>query len=294
MAIISIVPGGQWGSALAEPLRSNGHDVRIWREGDAYASLTDSEVLLLAPPASVYRSVLQQALTAAPDALVISATKGLEQGTALRCSQVHDNLRPEKIHAYVALSGPSFAHNIAEHKPAAVVLAGSDEERVAYAQQLLTTSYFRTVTSSDVVGTELGGALKNILAILAGISDGLNLGESARAALISTGLEEIVHLAAAEGAKAETLYGLSGLGDIVLSCTSSQSRNYTAGKAIAESRGANRQGRTVEGLHTAEHIHILSQKHPDIAMPAILLTTRLIRGEYIEPAKIYSLFEECF
>ena len=168
-------------------------------------------------------------------ATIVSATKGLEEGTLLRMSEViGDEVRSR--HAIVVLSGPSFAREVAEQLPTAVLAASSAEESSGLIQAQFRSPYFRLYASSDVLGVEIGGALKNVIAIAAGVVEGLGLGHNALAALITRGLAEISRLACAAGGKRETMSGLSGLGDLVLTCTGTLSRNRHVGIELARGR----------------------------------------------------------
>jgi glycerol-3-phosphate dehydrogenase (NAD(P)+) len=169
-----------------------------------------------------------------PHAVIVSATKGLEEDTLLRPSEVIAATMPG--HAVVAMSGPSFASEVGRGMPTAVVVASADPDAVALVQDEFRSSYLRLYGSSDVVGVEIGGALKNVIAIAAGVVEGMSIGHNAQAGLITRGLAEIMRLATALGGKPETLAGLAGLGDLVLTCTGSLSRNRFVGIELARGR----------------------------------------------------------
>lgn len=264
-----VLGAGAWGTALADLLARKGTEVRLWaREPDVVESVNamhentrflsghvldraltahgeiaevaaDSAVVLFAPPSFALRTVARAARASIlPGALVIVATKGIEAETlALMTDVVEDELGLSRV---VALSGPSFASEVAARQPTAVVVAARDRDDAATAQRLFATESFRTYRHDDVVGVELGGALKNVMAVATGISEGLRLGNNARAALITRGLAEMNRLGVARGASAATFAGLAGLGDLVLTCTGSLSRNRALGVAIGE-------GQSVEG-----------------------------------------------
>jgi glycerol-3-phosphate dehydrogenase (NAD(P)+) len=278
-----VLGGGAWGSALACELARGGHDVRLWarepavaREinerrsntgylpglsfppgvaasDDMQAATRDAEAIAIVVPSQFFRAVLRELAPVAPEhAVLISATKGLELDTLLRMSQVVAAELPERGAA--VLSGPSFALEVAQGQPTAVVLAASQLALAERLQRAFSSRSLRVYASSDVTGVELGGALKNVIAIAAGIVDGLGYGHNTVAALITRGLAEISRLAMAQGGRAETLAGLAGLGDLVLTCTGSLSRNRSFGQALGRGQtpeqalGGTRQ--VVEGVRT--------------------------------------------
>jgi len=260
---VAVIGAGSWGTALACLLGSQGVPVRLWsrrpeqldeisrlRENRRYlpgvllpecihpeAELTravrDCFCVLLVVPSHVLREVFCRILPALrPGALLISATKGIENDSLQTMTQVMaGELHAQSLtgHPLVVLSGPSFAREVAAGLPAAVTVASLDQAAAITAQQLFATSWFRVYTSSDVIGLEISAALKNVIAIAAGISDGLGFGTNARAALITRGLAEITRLGLCLGADARTFAGLGGLGDLVLTCTGDLSRNRTLG-----------------------------------------------------------------
>ena len=260
---IGVLGSGSWGSALAVHLARTGHDVRLWardaglaatmaalRENPAYlpglafpseltptASLADAvngaEIVVMAVPSHGLRAVSRAAAPLMPAGVtLVSAAKGLEETTLLRMSEV---LRAELpgVGPIVVLSGPSFAIELARELPTAVVAAGDASAAVEMVQARFRSSALRLYGSADVVGVEIGGALKNTIAIAAGVVEGLGLGHNALAALITRGLAELSRLAVGMGAQPETLSGLAGLGDLVLTCTSDLSRNRQVGIALA-------------------------------------------------------------
>jgi glycerol-3-phosphate dehydrogenase (NAD(P)+) len=223
----------------------------------------------VAVPSHFVRATLGPMVRAVPPgAAVLSATKGFEPGTALRMSELLAELLPE--HPVAALSGPSFAREVAGGKPAALVVASPDPAVARQLQERLTAPAFRLYTNRDLVGVEIGGALKNVMAIATGLSDGLGLGENARAALVTRGLAEIGRLALASGGQAATLAGLAGLGDLVLTCTGAESRNHRLGLAVANGRTlAEAEGATrmvAEGVRTVSSARILARR-AEVSMP---------------------------
>ena len=235
---IGVLGAGAWGSALAHVARSAGHEVHVWSRGGALEPLRSAQGLILAVPAQGVRGVLSGLKSIVTNAipLIISA-KGIEQGTGLFMNEVVAEVLPRA--EPMVLSGPSFAADVMKGLPTAVVLAAGKIAQAHQWAEALSLPQFRIYASDDVKGVEIGGALKNVLAIACGISDGRGLGDSARAALTTRGFAELTRFAAKLGAKPETLMGLSGLGDLLLTCSSRQSRNYSFGFALGE-------GKTVE------------------------------------------------
>jgi glycerol-3-phosphate dehydrogenase (NAD(P)+) len=266
MSAIGVLGAGSWGTALAVHLARVGHDVRLWARDPALVhdmrlrranavylpdvslpdslSVTDAieeglagtSLVLTAVPSQGCRSVMRAAAPhIMPRATIVSAAKGLEAGTLLRMSEVvAQELGSER--PVVVLSGPSFALEVARQLPTAVLAASLDAEATDFVQMEFRGPSFRLYGSADVVGVEIGGALKNIIAIAAGVVEGLGLGHNALAALITRGLAEVTRLACAAGGRRETLAGLSGLGDLVLTCTGNLSRNRHVGVELARGR----------------------------------------------------------
>jgi glycerol-3-phosphate dehydrogenase (NAD(P)+) len=263
---VTVLGAGSWGSALAVHLGRVGHDVRLWARDGALAeeissrransvylpdvtfpasvSVThslgvatkDAELVVLAVPSHGCRAVMQgAAATLAAQTVIVSATKGLEAGTLLRMSEVITQ-EVGGAHSVVVLSGPSFASEVARQLPTAILAASHDAAAITLVQQEFRGPYFRLYGSDDVAGVEIGAAMKNIIAIAAGVVEGLGLGHNALAALITRGLAELTRLACAAGGRRETLAGLSGLGDLVLTCTGSLSRNRHVGVELARGR----------------------------------------------------------
>jgi len=268
MRTVTVLGGGSWGTALAVHLGRQQHAVRLWARDPALVdemaslrfnanylpdimlppsvsvtqkideALTGSELVIVAVPSHGYRAVLKSAAPhVAKNAVVVSATKGLELDTHLRMSQIVEQEigsgRP-----VVVLSGPSFAVEVAYELPTAVLVASTDSAATELVQSEFRGATFRLYGSDDVIGVGLGGAMKNVIAIAAGVVEGLGLGHNALAALITRGLAEITRLACAAGARRDTLAGLSGLGDLVLTCTANLSRNRHVGVELARGRGA--------------------------------------------------------
>ncbi len=266
MKPVTVLGAGSWGTALAAHLGRAGHEVRLWARNPALVdemvarrvnaaylpgiefpgslrpvsslqdALAGAELIVSAVPARGTRAVMRAAAPFAfSSAIVVSATKGLESGTLLRISEVITQELNGACRVAV-LSGPSFAAEVARELPTAVCVASTDPEAAASVQAELRGRYFRLYASTDVIGVEIGGALKNVIAIAAGVVEGLGLGHNALAALITRGLAEITRLACAVGARRETLSGLTGLGDLVLTCTGTLSRNRHVGVELARGR----------------------------------------------------------
>lgn len=261
MSRIAVLGAGSWGTTLADLLARRGHDVLLWayeREvveavnassenplylpgaalapslrasADAAETVRGAEIVLSAAPSHVVRSVIESlAGGVAPGTPVVSATKGIELDTLALMSDVIGDLLPET--RFVALSGPSFAQEVFEGQPTAVVAAAADEATAFLVQETFATPRFRVYTNRDVIGVELAGALKNVIAVAAGMLEGLGLGHNPRAALITRGLAEITRLGIAMGADPMTFAGLAGMGDLILTTTGNLSRNRALGVAL--------------------------------------------------------------
>ncbi len=277
---IGVIGGGAWGTAMAQVIAGDGSDVLLWaREPEvieairarhenplflpgvplhpavaataSLAEMADCDLLLVAAPAQHLRGVLSEAPRQRVP-LVLCA-KGIEAGTRMLMSEVARDVRPDAPIA--VLSGPTFAHEVAAGQPTAVTLACAEPDLCSELAARLARPGFRPYPSDDVVGAEIGGAVKNVLAIACGVVEGRGLGQNARAALISRGFAEMTRFGLARGARAETLGGLSGLGDLVLTCSSTSSRNFSLGLELGRGEDAARllaDRRTVaEGAFTA-------------------------------------------
>lgn len=304
---IGVVGAGAWGTALAEVMASaQGNTLIHARETDVVDSINDAHenkqflpgcalsksitatndmadlaacrVLLLVTPAQHLRASLAQIPSS--DAPLLICSKGIEAGSMAIMSEVVAECRPGNLHA--VLSGPTFAHEVAAHKPTAITFACSDEARGRELAQLVSTPYFRPYWTDDVIGAEIGGAVKNVLAIGCGVVDGAGLGLNARAALIARGFAEMQRYGMARGARAETLSGLSGLGDLVLTCSSENSRNFSLGRGLGQGQNpadlmANRQT-VAEGAHTAPVLQ-KSAKNLNVEMPIVDAVCQLLSGK---------------
>jgi len=293
---VGVIGAGSWGTTLAHLLASKGLKVNLWvfeqdlcdvirRTGEntmylaghilhkgvsATSSLEEataaSRLLIMVVPSHVYRQVAKRMLPhLRGDAIVVNATKGIESDTLLTMSGIWKELLPKQNPIQLlCLSGPSFAREVIRGIPTAVTLAGPNLEITQQVQQVLSTGRFRIYTSLDVIGVEVAGASKNVIAVAAGVSDGLSFGYNARAALITRGLAEISRLGVKMGAHPLTFSGLAGIGDLLLTCTGDLSRNRTVGMQLGQGRklseilGEMRQ--VAEGVITAKSIHALAKK----------------------------------
>ncbi len=302
MSKLAVIGAGSWGTALACLLGSNGHNLNLWayeselvqemnnrRENIVFLpgtslpptinitsslaeALSAREYCLMVVPCQHTRSVAKAMLPhLQPGTKIICASKGIENSTLLCPNQILEEVVPEELGcSFAALSGPTFAREIAAGLPSAAVVASKDKALAEEFQKLLTTPTLRLYVNQDIVGTELGGALKNVMAIAAGVSDGLNFGLNARAALITRGLAEITRIGVSMGANPLTFQGLSGMGDLVLTCTGDLSRNRQVGlklgqgKTLAQIQSGMKM--VAEGVPTAQSAWRLAQKQK-VQMP---------------------------
>jgi len=263
---IGIIGAGSWGTAIASLLAHNGHRITLWvyedevckhianhRENHVYLpgipipdlvrptqsfseASTKKDLIVSAVPSQLVRQIMSKCVPSIDNrTTIVSLSKGIENDTLKSMSGIFEDILPGNLYAQTAsLSGPSFAKEVAQHLPTAVVVASVNQEIAEKVQQVFSAPFFRVYTSNDVTGVELGGALKNIIAIAAGCSDGLGFGDNTRAALITRGLAEISRLGIKAGAHPLTFSGLSGLGDLVLTCTGALSRNRSVGIKLGE------------------------------------------------------------
>jgi len=299
---VAVIGAGSFGTALAKLLAEGGHRVRIWaRDGEVCKSINEenrhprrlTEVQLPAGlmattdlreamegaslvvsgvPTVAVRQVWEDAREHLPaEALVLSATKGIENESLMLISDLLKDVLPEDAHGRLCyVSGPSFALELCRRLPTAVTIAAEDEEVAATVQKMISTDYFRAYTTTDVIGVELGGALKNVIAIAAGAADGLGFGLNTRAALITRGLAEISRLAVKMCARPLTMAGLAGMGDLVLTCTGNLSRNRRVGLMLGQGKQLDdilkELGEVAEGVNTARSVHDL-MKREEVEMP---------------------------
>ncbi len=298
MSKIVCLGSGGWGIALALNAFQNGHDVTLWSPFENEVKMLsekrtnpkllngvfipeeihitsdlscvkDALITIIAVPSTAVGSVAEQLKAYKDRGIIVNVAKGLEKGTLRRLSQVISSEIPQAD--IVILSGPSHAEEVARKMPTSIVAASECFAAAEVVQDLLSNQYFRVYTSDDVIGVELGGALKNVIAICSGMCMGLGLGDNTRAALITRGLAEMARLGVALGAKASTFSGLTGIGDLVVTCTSMHSRNnrfgILVGKGIPVEEALNEVG-TVEGYYAALMAHELAKKLK-IEMPIV-------------------------
>jgi glycerol-3-phosphate dehydrogenase (NAD(P)+) len=311
MAGIGVVGGGGWGTALAHHMALKGYDIDLWvREEEVRLQIekagvneeflpgvtlspgihpvpsfeevsSNKDFLVIAVPSQFFRTIVTEiSALIMPSTPLLVATKGIENDTLMTMSQVAASIRGKGCEdAFACLSGPSFAREVCEQHPTAVTIASSNGGLATMLQELLSTEYFRVYTTEDVIGVELGGALKNVIAIAAGTSDGLGFGFNARAALITRALAEITRLGVAMGAEPLTFSGLAGLGDLVLTCTGDLSRNRMVGLKIAQGLPVEAiiasMRMIAEGIKTSKAAHMLAQR-VGVEMPITAEVYRII------------------
>ena len=326
MKRVAIIGGGSWGTALSLTLASLGHGVRLWAyekevveslrtrhenelfmpgvrlpesvipTNDLAEALAGAEVVVTAAPSHVCRTLYERMLPRLqPDMVFVSATKGLDTERLMRMSEVFQSVAGKSFRPQLTvLSGPSFAREVAQGDPTALVVASDEREAAQLIQNEFSSRVLRLYTSSDVVGVELGGAVKNVIAIAAGVVEGLGLGHNPTAALITRGLAEMTRLACACGARRETLAGLAGMGDLVLTCTGHLSRNRTVGvelgkgRELAEIIGPMRM--VAEGVKTTAATVALAARHV-IEMPITQQVHRILEGRTSPRDAIRELME---
>ncbi len=300
--VTTVMGAGAWGTALAKLLADAGGEVTLWARrpdlaaeinaslrnpdylpgvqlpagiratADAEEALSAVTTVLLAVPAQTMRANLEQWNGLfATGATLISTAKGIELGTLMRMSQVIVDVTGVDPSQVAVISGPNLASEITAGQPAATVIACSDSGRAVAVQRMLNAGYFRPYTNADVIGTEIGGACKNVIALACGMAAGVGLGENTAAAIITRGLAEIMRLGIAVGGKGATLAGLAGVGDLVATCTSPHSRNRTFGESLGrgqtlEAAMRARDGHVVEGVTSCESVLALASSY-DVEMP---------------------------
>ncbi|MFI6999660.1 NAD(P)H-dependent glycerol-3-phosphate dehydrogenase [Nocardia sp. NPDC050175] len=301
MTRAAVMGAGSWGTAFAKVLADAGTEVTIWARRpevaeilhtqhrnpsyltdiplpplaathDPAVALDGADIVVLAVPSQSLRANLEQWKgLIAPDASLLSLAKGIENGTLLRMSQVIGEVTGADESRIAVLSGPNLAHEIAVGQPAATVIACTDADRAVALQHASATGYFRPYTNIDVIGCEVGGASKNVIALACGIASGMGLGDNTVASIITRGLAEIIRLGVALGAEPATLSGLAGVGDLVATCTSPLSRNRSFGHALGaggsmETAQEATHGQVAEGVKSCTSIRALAVKH-DVDMP---------------------------
>lgn len=299
---ISVIGTGSWGTALANVLADNGHDVLMWGRNEATVTelnekhsnekylknvklnndlkattslenaILNSKVLIIAVPTKAIRSVMQDInLYANEKKIFIHVSKGLEPGTFKRISEmIEEEIKPEFFEGVGVLSGPSHAEEVAIKHPTTVAVASANAEVRKIAQDIFINDYFRVYTNDDLIGVEIGGALKNIIALAAGLIDGLGYGDNAKAALVTRGLAEITRLGVKMGADPMTFIGLAGVGDLIVTSTSVHSRNWKCGNMLGHGatldEALSQMGMVVEGVRTTEAAYEMAKTY-GVEMP---------------------------
>lgn len=301
MAEVSVIGAGSWGIALALLLAKNGNKVTVWsivkeeidmlnekREHvdklpgvplpldmvfttDLEEAINDKEVMVLAVPSVFTRGTANKMKPFVKEGqIIVNVGKGIEESTLMTLSEIIEEEIPQ---ANVAvLSGPSHAEEVGRGVPTTIVVGAKTEETAEYLQNMFMNDVFRVYTSSDILGMELGGSLKNVVALAAGIADGLGYGDNTKAALITRGIAEIARLGAAMGGQAETFYGLTGIGDLIVTCASVHSRNRRAGVLMGQGKTMDEAMKevkmVVEGVYSAKAAMLLAEKY-NVSMPII-------------------------
>lgn len=317
MKKVSVIGAGSWGTAIAFVLADNGHDCLLWARRSeqvdeinnqhtnnrylpdvglpstlrATSDLTEAalhgEIIVMAVPTKAIREMSRQFNHSFEGSkIIVHVSKGLEPDTLKRISElIAEELSPQSIQAIVALSGPSHAEEVVQRQPTTVTAASADLKAAEVVQDLFMNQYFRVYTHTDMVGVELGGALKNVIALAAGITDGLGYGDNAKAALITRGLAEITRLGVKMGANPLTFSGLTGLGDLIVTCTSVHSRNWRAGHLLGKGNTLDEvvsgMGMVIEGVRTTRAAHQLAKQY-DVPMP-ITAALHSVLFEQVEP-----------
>jgi len=312
---ISIIGAGSWGSALAALLTKNGHEVTLWSiipeeiemlknnhenksklpgvvlsdqihfTSDLEESIKGKDVLVFAVPSVYMRSTAKMAAPFVTSGqIIVDVAKGIEEKTLLTMSEIINDEIPEADVA--VLSGPSHAEEVGKEIPTTVVVGAKTFDTAKYIQDIFMNETFRVYTSPDIIGIELGGSLKNVIALAAGISDGLGFGDNTKAALMTRGIAEITRLGMAAGGRIETFAGLSGMGDLIVTCTSQHSRNRKAGYLIGQGKtmqqAINEVQMVVEGIYSAKAALALAMKH-GVSMPIVEQVNAILFEE--KPAK---------
>lgn len=311
---LAVIGAGSWGTALAIVLADNGHKVKLWTRNkeqmeeingahtnekylpgiqlpeeiraflDLGDALADVQTAVVAVPTKAIREMMREVVKLHPEPLtLVHVSKGIEPDTLLRISEMIEEEIPEKmLEDIVVLSGPSHAEEVSLRHPTTVTVSSRNMEAANKVQDLFMNQNFRVYTNPDMVGVEIGGALKNIIALAAGISDGLGYGDNAKAALITRGLAEISRLGTKMGANPLTFSGLAGIGDLIVTCTSVHSRNWRAGNMLGKGQNLDdvlqNMGMVVEGVRTTKAAHQLAKKY-GASMPITEALYQILFGE---------------
>lgn len=300
MATVAVIGSGAWGTTLAKILAENKHTVRLWchapdiaaainadhentallkgiklpenifATADLAQALAETELIVIVTASGFFKQTLLKLKPLLREQLIVSATKGLHEADDKRMSEVLYEVLPEHRSKIAVLSGPNISWEIANRKPATAVIAAANIDTAQKIQQFFSNEYFRVYVNTDVIGTEFGGTLKNVIAIAAGIVDGLGLGDNTKAALMVRGMVEMTRMAVKLGAKPETLMGLTGMGDLITTCSSALSRNHTVGERLAKGEKIadilSSMKAIAEGVATTKAAYELAKKH-QVEMP---------------------------
>ncbi|ACB00821.1 MULTISPECIES: NAD(P)H-dependent glycerol-3-phosphate dehydrogenase [Cyanophyceae] len=294
---IAMLGTGAWGSALATLAAVNDHDLRLWsRRGELSLeeAIADADIIISAISMKGVSDVAEQlkAISLPAKAIIVTATKGLDPKTTRTPSQIWQETFPD--HPVVVLSGPNLSKEIEAGLPAATVVASTDLEAAETVQEVFASDCFRVYTNNDPLGTELGGTLKNVMAIAVGVCEGLKLGTNAKSALITRALPEMIRVGAHLGAQPETFLGLAGLGDMLATCTSPLSRNYRVGYGLAQGKSLEQileeLGSTAEGVNTTAVLLDLANRE-EIPIPISRQVYRLLKGK-ITPMEAVTMLME--
>lgn len=322
MAVLGVLGAGAWGTALAIHLARAGHDVTLWAHRAEYAAemaqarcnprylpdapfpellsvsaelaeaVSEQDGVLIAVPSAAFAALLQRLKMLPRPAHLSWATKGFEPLSRRMLHQVAETILDTRT--YAVISGPTFAHEVAQGLPTALVSSSFEPDEAQWWARVLHHDLLRTYTQADVIGVEVGGAYKNVMAIAAGVSDGLGMGANARAALIARGLAEMIRFGTTLGGEKDTFMGLTGVGDLVLTCTDDQSRNRRFGKLLARSPdvvAAQRQiGQVVEGARAVDTIMAIA-KDKRLELPIAEQVYAVLHGQHSPQAAVRSLFE---
>ncbi len=318
---VPVIGAGSWGTAIAVSLASGGNDVVLWgrnrvsmnetsetRENKKYLpgviipesvqitsdlkyAVSGRKIVIFVVPAQAFRETFENASAFLdPGTIVVNCAKGIELGTLKRISEIASEIRPDL--PFVVLSGPSHAEEVGRLMPTTLTAASDDEECAKLVQDLFMTESMRVYTNNDVTGVEIGGALKNIIALAAGISDGMGYGDNAKAALMTRGLTEMARMGERMGGNRLTFMGLAGLGDLIVTCTSMHSRNRRCGiligKGEAPADAIKHVGMVVEGIHTTEAVYQLAGKL-GVEMPITEQLHHVIEGSVTGPEAVKNL-----
>ena len=297
MANLTVLGAGAWGSAVATLASDNGHQVNLWSRSSSLnleSALIEADVVVSAVSMKGVVETVERIkrINLNPNAIIVTATKGLDPVTTCTPSRIWHEAFPER--SIVVLSGPNLSQEIVQGLPTATVAASLDLEAAKRIQDIYSSETFRVYINSDPLGTELGGTLKNVFAIAAGVCDGLHLGTNAKSALLTRALPEMIRVGVRLGAQVETFYGLSGLGDLLATCNSALSRNYRVGYGLAQGKSLEQVleelQSTAEGVNTTNVLIDLAKKQ-GIEVPVSTQVYRLINGIITPEQAVVALME---